>query len=249
MMVRRKFLGLMGASLLGSTVFADELKHNDLWIRENQKEVFTSVLKKLDKVEHTVGYANFNLISFDETLKIAKNYAGIGAFTPAEVAFIEEIFYTDPVIYGFYGKKTVHTLTSTINKKEIIKISGTGHFLYKGHSQESFDHVLKDVGKTLILTSGIRSVVKQLGLHLEKIQSEQGNITLATRSLVPPAYSYHSIGDFDVGKKGWGYQNFTSNFARTEEFWSLQKLSYISMRYTLGNGDGVRYEPWHVKIV
>ena len=173
----------------------------------------------------------------------------IGAFTPAELAFIEEVFYTDPVIYGFYGKKTVDKLTATINEKEVVKISGTGHFLYKGHSQESFNRIIKDVGKTVILTSGIRSVVKQLGLHLEKIQSEKGNITIATRSLVPPAYSYHTIGDFDVGKKGWGYQNFTANFARTEEFWSLQKLSYISMRYTLGNGDGVRYEPWHVKIV
>ncbi len=248
-MVRREFLGLLGASLLGSTAFADELKHSDVWLREDQKEVFASVLKKLDQVEHTVGYANFNLISFDDTLKIAKNYSKIGAFTPAELAFIEEVFYTDPVIYGFYGKKTVDKLTATINEKEVVKISGTGHFLYKGHSQESFNRIIKDVGKTVILTSGIRSVVKQLGLHLEKIQSEQGNITIATRSLVPPAYSYHTIGDFDVGKKGWGYQNFTANFARTEEFWSLQKLSYISMRYTLGNGDGVRYEPWHVKIV
>ena len=74
-------------------------------------------------------------------------------------------------------------------------------------------------------------------------------ITTASRSLVPPAYSYHSIGDFDVGKRGWGHENFTANFARTQEFWSLQKLPYISMRYTVGNADGVRFEPWHVQIV
>jgi hypothetical protein len=247
-MVRREFLGLMGAGLV-SSVYADDVKHPDMWVKEEQQALFLSVVKKLDLIEHTVGYAHFNLISFDEALKIAKNYSRIGAFTPAELAYIEEIFYTDPVIYGFYGKKTVDKLTHTINEKEVIKMQGTGHYLYKGHSQESFGRITKDVGKTIILTSGVRSVVKQLSLHLEKIRDEKGNITVATRSLVPPAYSYHTIGDFDVGKKGWGLQNFTANFARTEEFWNLQKLSYISMRYTIGNGDGVRFEPWHVKIV
>lgn len=247
-MVRREFLGLMGAGLVGS-LYADELKHPDIWLKENQKEVFLSVLKKLDLIERTVGYAHFNLISFDEARKVAKHYPQIGAFTQDEEAYVEEVFYTDPVVYGFYGKKTVDTLTHSINEKDVMKIQGTGHYLYKGHSQEAYEHIVKDVGKTIILTSGIRGVVKQLSLHLEKIRDEKGNITVASRSLVPPAYSYHTVGDFDVGKKGWGAQNFTASFARTEEFWSLQKLSYISMRYTVGNGDGVRFEPWHVKIV
>ncbi len=247
-MVRRAFLGMIGAGMIGS-VYADELTHPDIWVHDEQKEVFASVLKKLDAIERTVGYAHFNLISFDEAVKIAKNYARIGAFSPAELAYIEEVFYTDPVIYGFYGKRTVDHLTDAIDEKEVEKISGTGHYVYKGHSHESLNRIIKDVGKTIILTSGVRSVVKQLSLHLEKIRDEKGNITVATRSLVPPAYSYHSVGDFDVGKKGWGAQNFTANFARTEKFWNLQKLSYISMRYTVGNGDGVRFEPWHVKIV
>ncbi|MBP1681198.1 MAG: putative D-alanyl-D-alanine carboxypeptidase [Proteobacteria bacterium] len=248
-MIRRDFLGLVGATLVGSLAQADELKHPDIWLKDDQKAVFESVIKKLDMVERTVGYAKFNLISFDETLKIAKNYPKIGAFTPAEIAYIEEVFYTDPAIYGFYGKRTIENLSDAINEKEVIKIDGTGHYVYRGHSQELLVRIMKDVGKTIILTSGIRSSMKQLSLHLDKIKSENGNITVASRSLVPPAYSYHSVGDFDVGKKGWGHQNFTANFARTEEFWNLQKLSYVSMRYTIGNGDGVRFEPWHVKIV
>jgi len=121
--------------------------------------------------------------------------------------------------------------------------------VYRETSQELLLRLMKDIGPTLILTSGVRGVMKQLSLHLDKIKSEKGNITMASRSLVPPGFSYHTVGDFDVGKRGWGYQNFTSNFARTEEFWNLQKLSYVSTRYTIGNGDGVRYEPWHVKIV
>lgn len=248
-MVRRAFLGWMGASVLSGTVMADEIKHPDIWLRDDQKEVFNTVLKKLDQIEKTVGYANFNILSFDEALKIAKNFSKIGAFSPSELAYIEEVFYTDPVIYGFYGKKTVEKLTSAVDEKEVVKIQGSGHYLFKGESQAALERIVKDIGKTVILTSGVRSVVKQLNLHLEKIRDEKGNITVATRSLVPPAYSYHTVGDFDVGKKGWGAQNFTAEFARTEEFWKLQKLAYISMRYTLGNGDGVRFEPWHVKIV
>ena len=248
-MIRRDFLGLMGATLVGSFAQADELKHPDIWLSNEQKIVFDSVMKKLDMVEHTIGYAKFNLISFDETVKIAKTFPKIGAFTPAEIAYIEEIFYTDPAIYGFYGKRTVDQLSHTIHEKDVIKIDGTGHYVYRETSQELLSRLMKDIGPTLILTSGVRSVMKQLSLHMEKIKSENGNITIAARSLVPPAYSYHSIGDFDVGKKGWGRQNFTANFARTEEFWNLQKLSYVSTRYTIGNGDGVRFEPWHVKIV
>lgn len=248
-MVRRDFLGLMGVTLAGSLVHADELKHPDIWIKNEQKAVFDAVIQRLDRVEHTIGYANFNLLSFDDALKIGKNYPRVGAFTPAEIAYIEEIFYTDPVIYGFYGKRTVQNLSDSINEKDVVKIDGSGHFVYRETSQELLLRLMKDIGPTLILTSGVRSVMKQLSLHLDKIKSENGNVTMASRSLVPPGFSYHSVGDFDVGKKGWGHQNFTANFARTEEFWNLQKLSYVSTRYTIGNGDGVRYEPWHVKIV
>jgi len=248
-MRRRDFLGLVGVTLASSVTQADELKHPDIWIKNEQKAVFESVIKKLDMVERTVGYAKFNLISLDETLKIAKNFSKIGAFSAAEIAYIEEVFYTDPVVYGFYGKRTIEKLSDTINEKDVVKIDGTGHYVYRETSQELLQRLMKDIGPTLILTSGVRSMVKQLSLHLEKIKSESGNITVASRSLVPPGFSYHSVGDFDVGKKGWGHQNFTANFARTEEFWNLQKLSYVSTRYTIGNGDGVRFEPWHVKIV
>ncbi len=30
----------------------------------------------------------------------------------------------------------------------------------------------------------------------------------------------------------------------------MRKLKYIDMRYTINNKDGgVRYEPWHVKVI
>lgn len=248
-MVRREFLGFLGVSVLGTMVHANDKELPEVWVREEHKPLLLSVSKKLDMVEHIVGYGKFNLISFDETLKIAKNHPKAIAFTPEEIVYIEEIFYTDPKIYGFFGKRTIDKLTDVILEKDVIKVGGTGHYLFKGQSHDALGRIVKDVGNSVMLTSGVRSVVKQLSLHLDKIKSENGNITVAARSLVPPAYSYHSIGDFDVGKRGWGHENFTANFARTKEFWSLQKLPYISMRYSVGNSDGVRFEPWHVQIV
>ncbi len=106
-----------------------------------------------------------------------------------------------------------------------------------------------DVGESLTLTSGVRSIVKQTKLFLDKIDSVDGNLSIASKSLAPPAYTYHSIADFDVGKKGFGHANFTSRFALTQEFLKMRKLKYIDMRYTINNKDGVRYEPWHVKII
>lgn len=247
-MERRAFLGLMGAGVMSSVACANEAAP-DIWLKQEHRKVIISVAHKLNLIEGVVGHGNFNLISFDTALKVAHNHSKIGAFSAKELSFMEEVFYTDPTPHGFYGKRTVEHITDVILEKEVVKIAQTGHFVFKGHSHELLSLIYKDVGSSVILTSGVRSVMKQMRLHLDKIISENGNITVATRSLVPPAYSYHSIGDFDVGKKGFGADNFTANFARTEEFWSLQKLSYISMRYTVGNGDGVSFEPWHIKIV
>jgi LAS superfamily LD-carboxypeptidase LdcB len=88
-----------------------------------------------------------------------------------------------------------------------------------------------------------------MNLYFNKIKRTGGNINLASKSLAPAWYSYHTIGDFDVGKKGWGYKNFTASFITTKEFWRLRRLSYVSIRYTLNNKDGVRFEPWHVKTI
>jgi len=91
--------------------------------------------------------------------------------------------------------------------------------------------------------------MKQLNLYSNKLIKLNGNITQASRDIAPPSYSFHSIGDFDVGKMGLGAKNFTSAFAKTQEFSKMKKLDYIEMRYTHNNSDGVRFEPWHVKII
>ncbi|WP_052294548.1 D-alanyl-D-alanine carboxypeptidase family protein [Arcobacter nitrofigilis] len=84
---------------------------------------------------------------------------------------------------------------------------------------------------------------------MDKLDSVDLNLSMASRSIAPPAFTYHSVGDFDIGKKGLGADNFTERFAHTNEFSEMKTLKYIDMRYTIGNKDGVRYEPWHVKVI
>jgi len=231
-----------------------ELKSNnlikkDIYIEDKYKKDFISVRKKLSAIQSYVGYGNFNIASFDYSLKIARNVSGIGQFTKSELEFLESIFYYDPKMHGFYGERISKNLTDKINNKEVIKIPYTGHYLFRGHSEETYYKMVDDIGESMVLTSGIRSIVKQTKLFLDKLNSENGNFTVAAKSLAPPAYTYHTIGDFDVGKKGFGHANFTSRFALTQEFLAMRKLKYIDMRYTINNKDGVRYEPWHVKVI
>ena len=221
----------------------------DIFVEEKYLEAFVSVRKKLRAIQSYIGYGNFNIVSFDDTLNLARNVSKIGEFTKIELEFLESIFYYDPKVHGFYGEKISQNITDRIKTKDVVKIPYTGHYLFKGHSEETYYKMVDDVGDSMVLTSGIRSIVKQTKLFLDKLDSENGNFTVAAKSLAPPAYTYHAICDFDVGKKGFGHANFTSRFALTQEFLAMRKLKYIDMRYTINNKDGVRYEPWHVKVI
>jgi len=226
-----------------------ELIKKDKFLEQNYFDDFVSVREKLKLVQSHVGYGNFNVLSFDEMLKIAKYSSKIKKFSKSELSFLESIFYYDPSYHGFYGEQISTNITQRINKKEIVKIPRTGHYLFRGEPEKIYQKMKDDVGESLTLTSGVRSIVKQTKLFLDKIDSVDGNLSIASKSLAPPAYTYHSIADFDVGKKGFGHANFTPRFALTKEFLKMRKLKYIDMRYTINNKDGVRYEPWHVKII
>ena len=214
-----------------------------------QRRTITAVSERLNRLQSYVGHGNFNIISWDQALKYARGRSEIGAFTPAELALIEELFSTDAQTLGFYGDKVVSQLSAAIPKKAVAKIPGTGHFLFKGPATETYGKIRRDLGDSVLLTSGIRSVVKQIYLFLNKVAAVDGNLSLASYSLAPPGHSYHAIGDFDVGKKGFGLKNFSAEFAETDEFKRLIDLGYLDIRYTRQNPFGVRYEPWHIKIV
>lgn len=227
----------------------DQSFSDDVYLTAEKQIIFQSVLKRILRVKYVIGYANFNLVSFDDMLLYAHRFPKIGKFTKAELALIDEVFFYDANKYGFHGNKVIKELTSKINKKETIKIAGSGHYLFQGDALAKFNKLKKDVGPELVLTSGVRSIVKQLELFLSKLKVSNNNLSLASRSLAPPGHSYHGIGDFDVGKKGFGKLNFTSKFADTLEYKKLIELKYVDLRYTQDNKVGVRYEPWHIKVV
>ncbi len=221
----------------------------DVYLETKEWNTLVSLRKRIRKLKNYVGFANFNIISFNDAMFYGRNYSAIGKFTKDELELIDRLFYEDPKKYGFYGEKTCFNINNKIARKDIKKIPHTGHFLFKGKPLDDYKRIKKDVGKSIILTSGIRNTMKQLSLYVDKIYHNKGNMTNASNSIAPPAYSYHTTSDFDVGRKGWGYRNFTADFATTKEFQKIMKLNYISVRYTQNNKDGVRYEPWHIKVI
>jgi hypothetical protein len=221
----------------------------DVFLSKDKFPVLLSTFKRLGRVQNLVGHGNFNILSFDEMLRYSKYNSSVGAFPRVEIEFIEQVFGASAKQYGFFGDKVVNEITAVIPERDCKKIPYTGHFLYRGDSESLYLKLRRDVGQSLVLTSGIRSVVKQTHLFLAKTVQSKGNLSRASRSLAPPGHSFHGIGDFDVGKVGFGRKNFTSEFSRTREFKRLVELGYIDMRYPRQNLLGVRYEPWHIKVV
>jgi hypothetical protein len=221
----------------------------DVYLERNQHKVLISSFKRIDRVQSLVGHGNFNVVSFDEMLGYGRRYNDVGEFTKAEKKFLEELFSANAKRYGFLGEKVIDELTASIPVKDRKKVGSTGHFLYRGESERLYKKLQHDLGASVVLTSGIRGIVKQTYLFLAKTIQSEGNLSRASRSLAPPGHSYHGVGDFDVGKVGFGRKNFTQAFADTDEFRKLVDLGYVAIRYPRGNKFGVRYEPWHIKVV
>ncbi len=227
----------------------DEDLPGDVFLPEAQRPMLTASLARLERVRRQVGHGNFALLDFDRMLAVARHHGSVGAFTGAELDFMEMIFALDARQLGFAGPKVLTRLTDRIPRRAAVKVPGTGNYLYRNESLELYRRLRRDVGETLILTSGIRGIVKQMHLFLAKAERTGGNLSRAARSLAPPGHSFHGIGDFDVGRVGLGAANFTARFAETEEFRRLRQLDYVSIRYPEDNTVGVRYEPWHVRVV
>jgi zinc D-Ala-D-Ala carboxypeptidase len=242
---RRTFLTL--SALTGATtLFAqlDEIDNNKQVTSGNR--LVSSLLQKLIIVQNQVGYVQFNILSFDELLKTAARCKK--PLTTQEVQFIESIFYGDPKRYGFYGERTVPELSMVTPKNHVTYMDKTGHFLMKGPAMEKYTQIKRLVGNDLVLTSGVRAPVKQLYLFLKKMDYSGGDLRLTSTSIAPPGFTFHSVGDFDIGKVGFGQYNFTEKFQETDVFKKLYDGGYISIRYTTNNPYGVRYEPWHIKV-
>lgn len=226
----------------------DAIFASDIFLDPRYETLLIKTARHLKRVESYIGHGNFNLLTFDEMIQFGKDFSRIGPFESDELNFIEEIFFANPNRYGFYGEKITGDLTDAIPRNSVEKIANTGHFLLKGESLNLYDQIKRDVGNEVILTSGVRSIVKQMHLFLAKSIEANGNLSRASRSLAPPGHSYHGIGDFDIGKIGYGERNFTSDFSDTAEYKRIAELGYVDIRYPSDNLFGVRFEPWHIKI-
>ena len=227
----------------------DDCHKDDRLLNDQLQRMLRSTVSRLKRIEYTVGHGNFYLIDFDQAIKIARGYTHVGAFTSQELDFIEMIFYSDASVYGFLGKKPLAHITDRIDENRVVSVPDTGNYLYKGLAEETYWRIKKDIGDDVVLTSGIRGIPKQLYLFLNKTLNSRGNLSIASRSLAPPGYSFHGVGDFDVGQVNFGVDNFTERFISTPVYHKLCDLGYVRLRYPRENLLGVRFEPWHITLM
>ena len=221
---------------------------DDRYVPQNERRLLKKCLMRLNRLYRTVGHANFYLLGLDEALKLSRGYQRIGRFKKAELNFLDSLFHQDAGSYGFFGQKQITAFTHQIPKKEVDRIPHSPSFLFKGPAVSLYQRLKDDIGPQMMLTSGVRGIIKQTHLFLNKVSENNGNLSLASRSIAPPGYSYHGIGDFDVGQVDLGHDNFSARFIQSDVFKKLHALDYICLRYTEDNPYGVRFEPWHVMV-
>jgi len=226
----------------------DQPHKGDVCLDEKLFPVLESCVGRLKRLERAVGQGNYQLFSFDEALETARNSSQVGPFPKAELDFMEMVFYENAAVYGFLGDKPLKGLTDRVKIRDVEKVPRTGNYVFKGQPLATYERIVRDLGDRVLLTSGIRGVPKQFLLFFNKAYANDGNLSLASRSLAPPGYSYHGVGDFDVGQVGFGAANFTERFTTTEVWKRLVDLGYVGFRYDWGNQLGVRFEPWHIKV-
>mgnify|MGYP001107036005 FL=1 len=161
---------------INKAIYFEQDYADDIFVNAKDTVLLHSVHLRLKKLQSQVGYGNFNILNFDDALTFAKRYSAVGAFTPSELAFIEDIFSRNATDYGFYGEKVIDSLTTNIKKAHTFKVPHTGHYLFKEQSIQYYEKLRKHVGEGIILTSGIRSNVKQLHLFLAKVVRVNGNL-------------------------------------------------------------------------
>jgi hypothetical protein len=234
--------------------YYDKMRHfdapfeGDIVLQGEHRAILFQALQRIERLVRTVGHGNFSLLGFDEAIRVARNYPNVGAFSRSELEFLECQFYADAAVYGFYGVKVITGLTAHIRDRDVYKVPYSGNYLFKGEPLDTWNTIQKTLGNEVVLTSGVRGVMKQFHLFLNKAATNDANLSLASRSLAPPGYSFHGVSDFDVGQRDFGEFNFTDRFTETDVFLRLEELGYLTLRYPRDNQLGVRFEPWHVKV-
>ncbi len=173
-----------------------------------------------------IGYGFFHLLSFDDALRYSRNMNGSELLPNRKLHSWRRFFIADARSYGFLDDKPLKNLTHAVSRSQVVRIASTGNYLHRGDSFDAYQKIKKSVGNRVELTSGIRSIIKQYRLFLNKAYENGGNFSLASRQVAPPGYSYHGWNDFDVGQAGFGELNFTERLPlpRPTAGWSISGI-------------------------
>ncbi len=221
---------------------------SDIFLDSDQFFDLKRLSRRLNRAQTIIGFMNFSILDFPLLIKYSQNYPAIGKFTDSEISLIEVLVTRSASDYGFFGDKLITNINDKIPTRDLSKISNSGQYLYKNEAFNLYKRIQNDVGDHVILTSGVRGLMKQMQLFTAKAVKTGGNLSRASRSLAPPGHSYHGVGDFDIGDVSLGKLNFTEKFSDTDIYKKLVDLGYIKIRYRSNNPFGVRYEPWHIKV-
>ena len=93
----------------------------DIVYTGDKYRVLKRTFYRLKRIQRTIGYGHFNIINYEDALKVARRYSKIGAFTKEEVDFLEELFYANAANYGFFGEKVLDKITDKISKRDTKK--------------------------------------------------------------------------------------------------------------------------------
>ena len=226
----------------------DRIARDDVFLSDDHQRALASTFDRLTRIQRYFGHGFFNILGFEQLLKAALKTPSIGRFNLIEMNLLQWIFFENPERYGFRGEKMARDFLDNLRSSDLFFDARFGQYLFKRHAKPLFDRLRSDIGSDLILTSGARGLPKQSYLFLAKLIECQGNVSMASRSLAPPGYSYHWSGDFDVGSRRLGSENFSMAFTRSAVYQKMRRLNYVKLRYPDQNRSGVRFEPWHVKV-
>ena len=71
----------------------DKPQPDDIILSKKEMRLLKSSLNRLRRVQRTVGFGNFSVLSFDDAVKYSRNYSSIGRFTKQELDFLDKTFH------------------------------------------------------------------------------------------------------------------------------------------------------------
>jgi len=101
----------------------------------------------LRRLQVVVGHGNFQILSSDDALHLARRYSQVERFPQNEIDFLERTFYEEATRYGFYGEKVLSRLSDSIRKRDVVKIGGNN--LLKGAAAREYRKIQYVIGDRL----------------------------------------------------------------------------------------------------